>query len=957
MPSFRRIPVNIDAATGLQIDPDTGSPVKTSEYIRLIYGTITIVCARFYDVAWTDGVAALTAHAFNETDKMQCVGDKDFDTETSLMFSAVETDDEENVVNLAGDWFGDATADKTQGQISFRINTNVPRFTEALGSLYEKNDCYFAIEKLLAGETVPSGEASFKFKAVNRPSSVVGTPVSGDPEYLNAIQIYALLSVKLDVDFSGYSEKSTLNDNDKLIQNDSEDSGAVKWFSLSTLWTWINNKANTVYAVLVHSHAISDVTGLQASLDAKESTANKGAANGYAELGADGKVPSGQLPSYVDDVLEYADYASLPVTGETGKVYVTLDDNKIYRWSGSAYVEIPPSLALGETSSTAYRGDRGKIAYDHSQLTSGNPHNVSKSDVGLGNVNNILDKLDATTAPTADDDSGDGYTVGSRWHDVTNGKAYVCLDSTSTAAVWIETTAGAAGGEANTASNTGSSGIGIFKQKTGVALELYKLLGIDGITVELDGSDKINIKLSAKPKFDATSAPTVDNDVDEGYSAGSLWVDVTNGKAYVCLDSTDGAAVWFDITQSGGGSGGGGEYGTAGDLTLSSGSITPTATTHKFSVIPENYAGSTMTASPSATDTTITVTSGTNFSQGQRVKIQDNTYSEYGWIKSVSSNTLTLYSGLTNGYDHTDGGEVLIMSDTLTTLASTNVNEGTVILIKPKYDGSIIEVDNGGGNIIVPDGCNTYLPTTGETMFVYDGSNWKMLNNYGVLFEDIVIFFDNSMSAATINGLSASVPRSIGPNILTFQFLDGTYSLSEALSFNGFTGSGTLSILGNPDDYSLSTPKSVELQFNAGLNGINILNNTNSIIAIYALKISIQQQSGVTINGINSNGNSAYTYCRFNYVLCDGKTYTSYGIYVNYNPGTFWLQGNYVSNLSKGIYASNCSHVIVTSNDDTGTAPDYGLSVNAATIYGNTTQPDGTISPTQTNAGGVISLS
>lgn len=91
----------------------------------------------------------------------------------------------------------------------------------------------------------------------------------------------------------------------------------------------------------------------------------KGANSGVAELDANGKVPSSQLPSYVDDVIEVSDYASLPSTGETGKIYVTLDDNKTYRWSGSAYVEISPSLALGETSSTAYRGDRGKTAYDH----------------------------------------------------------------------------------------------------------------------------------------------------------------------------------------------------------------------------------------------------------------------------------------------------------------------------------------------------------------------------------------------------------------------------------------------------------------------------------------------------------------------------------------------------------------------------------------------------------------
>ena len=92
---------------------------------------------------------------------------------------------------------------------------------------------------------------------------------------------------------------------------------------------------------------------------------NVGTANGVAELDSNGEVPSSQLPSYVDDVLEYDSKSAFPATGESGKIYVAKDTNKTYRWSGTAYVEISESLALGETSSTAYRGDRGKAAYDH----------------------------------------------------------------------------------------------------------------------------------------------------------------------------------------------------------------------------------------------------------------------------------------------------------------------------------------------------------------------------------------------------------------------------------------------------------------------------------------------------------------------------------------------------------------------------------------------------------------
>ncbi|CAB4122433.1 hypothetical protein UFOVP35_17 [uncultured Caudovirales phage] len=86
------------------------------------------------------------------------------------------------------------------------------------------------------------------------------------------------------------------------------------------------------------------INGKQAALGfTAENAANKGAANGYAPLGSDTKISATYLPSYVDDVLEYTNLAAFPATGETGKIYVTLDTNKTYRWSGSAYVEISAS--------------------------------------------------------------------------------------------------------------------------------------------------------------------------------------------------------------------------------------------------------------------------------------------------------------------------------------------------------------------------------------------------------------------------------------------------------------------------------------------------------------------------------------------------------------------------------------------------------------------------------------
>lgn len=86
---------------------------------------------------------------------------------------------------------------------------------------------------------------------------------------------------------------------------------------------------------------------------------------------SNGIISSSNLPSYVDDVLEYNGKSNFPATGTTGKIYVDTATNLTYRWGGSAYVEISKSLALGETSSTAYYGDKGKTAYTHATSDTG----------------------------------------------------------------------------------------------------------------------------------------------------------------------------------------------------------------------------------------------------------------------------------------------------------------------------------------------------------------------------------------------------------------------------------------------------------------------------------------------------------------------------------------------------------------------------------------------------------
>ena len=115
------------------------------------------------------------------------------------------------------------------------------------------------------------------------------------------------------------------------------------------------------------TQAVSDIAEIKAKNTAQDTeiakklnASEKGAANGVATLDAQGMVPTSQLPSYVDDVLEFDSKSDFPATGEDGKIYIAKDTNLQYRWSGTAYVEISPSLALGETAQTAYPGNKGK---------------------------------------------------------------------------------------------------------------------------------------------------------------------------------------------------------------------------------------------------------------------------------------------------------------------------------------------------------------------------------------------------------------------------------------------------------------------------------------------------------------------------------------------------------------------------------------------------------------------
>lgn len=142
----------------------------------------------------------------------------------------------------------------------------------------------------------------------------------------------------------------------------------------------VNNVAITESQVAQIGANESEINNLKSKL---------GVANGIATLDSDGKVPATQLPSYVDDVLEYYGMSNFPNQGEVGKIYVNTKDGKTYRWSGTTYVEISSSLALGETSSTAYAGDKGKA----------NAENIAQLNISVNGLrNDVYSNIDRIVA-------------------------------------------------------------------------------------------------------------------------------------------------------------------------------------------------------------------------------------------------------------------------------------------------------------------------------------------------------------------------------------------------------------------------------------------------------------------------------------------------------------------------------------------------------------------------------
>lgn len=182
-----------------------------------------------------------------------------------------------------------------------------------------------------------------------------------------------------------YSELDSVNENDLLLIDGPRGTNnvTVKQLAESPVLAEGVNGNLPDYIKSTEKGIANGVATLDGNGKVKESqlppldyipNSEKGTQNGVATLNEEGHVPSHQLPSYVDDVIEgYYDMGSFwkeeehktQITPETDKIYIDLHQNKTYRWGGTEYVPIADGVTLGNTSSTAFRGDYGLEAYNH----------------------------------------------------------------------------------------------------------------------------------------------------------------------------------------------------------------------------------------------------------------------------------------------------------------------------------------------------------------------------------------------------------------------------------------------------------------------------------------------------------------------------------------------------------------------------------------------------------------
>lgn len=337
-----------------------------------------------------------------------------------------------------------------------------------------------------------------------------------------------------------------------------------RYYTKTEVNTKLDGKSNTG-----HKHVKADITDFPTSMPASDVYAWAKAASkpsytigevsgNLAASRISGTIAAANLPSYVDDVLEYASISKFPTTGESGKIYTALDTNKIYRWSGSAYIVISETIALGTTHSSAGYGDESRAAYNHSTKTSGNPHHVTKADLGLGSVEN---KSSATIR-------GELTSV-----NVTTALGYTPPKTDTNTHYTTRIVAGAVNGAANAATTNGNTHINVTDDNTFRSGVVIKGTGATSVTSDASGNITVH-------STDTNTWRPVQNNLTSTATDQSL--SAAQGKA---LNDKFSSYVPTSRTVNG--------KALSANITLSAGDVGAAPASHSHSYLP--LSGGTMT--------------------------------------------------------------------------------------------------------------------------------------------------------------------------------------------------------------------------------------------------------------------------------------------------------------------------------------------------------------------------
>lgn len=274
------------------------------------------------------------------------------------------------------------------------------------------------------------------------------------------------------------------------------------------------------------------------------------------------------------------------------------------------------------------------------------------------------------------------------------------------------------------------------------------------------------------------------------------------------------------------------------------------------------------------------------------------------------------------------------------------LDAGTAVYVEDVY--------MSGGTIGAPtDRPTVYGVTPSEAPAAdYQLANKKYVDDKA-LTTDTTVNLTSGMTAAQIQALIDAQPKNLGGHTLTFQFGDGTYntSMTAALTFQYFYN-GTLNVYGNiseADASALHTTQSVYLDFSAGTSSGILVSDCYCYVLVRNFKIQIADNASAKCVDMTRCPIGSL---RYSYLFGAGKTTSNTGYRCNY--GVYSIFASYVSVLSTGIQSQTAS-LYSNGNDDTGTAPNYGLSaLQAGTIGKEGTQPAGTTANESTSTGGEI---